>query len=228
MSIDLGGGPFSIDPFVLAPGPGLNDYGVVDLISLNATLAALGSAYQFDSLGGSSNNPGLPFGAGNQGFLKVNGGIKIVPGVGGGNTFLQLIETQDGFTDPTGVSGTLVSSSTGNFLNQAAGAGHEASSAFNATTTPTYSVLSSGTGANPQTGMEDVGVAPVSTLYTLTNVITFGLTPNGTTVVSDGFSVQATISAVPEPATWVTMLTAFPLPVILMGLMRRSRVRAHA
>jgi hypothetical protein len=222
MSIDLGGGAFSIDPFVLAPGPTATDYGVVDLVSLNATLAGLGSAYQFDSLGGSSNFPGDS----TQGFLKVNGGIKIVPGVGGANTFLQLIAFEDGFSAPTGPTGTLSSSSTGNFLNQVAGAGHEASGAFNATVAGPYSVLSSGTDVNPQTGMASVGVAPVAALYTLTNTITFGLTPDGSKVVSDGFSAQVTIaaSAVPEPASLVTMLMGIPLPLVVLSLLRRRRL----
>jgi len=221
MTIDVGGGPFSVDPFVIAPGPGLNDYGTVDLTTLNATLAALGSAYVFDSLGGSSNFSGTFA----QGFLKVNGGIKIVAGKTG-STFLKLTEFQTGFLLPTGPMGVLKSSSTGNFLNQVAGAGHTASSAFNATSTPTYSVLATtaggAPGADPETGGASVPIAPVSTLYTLTNVITFGLTPSPASTVSDGFSVQGTLS-VPEPASLVVMLTALPLPLVFMGLILRRR-----
>jgi hypothetical protein len=220
MSIDIGGGPFSIDPFVIAPGPTATDYGVVDLVSLNATLTGLGSAYQFDSLGGSSNFPGDS----TQGFLSVNGGIKILAGAAG-STILILTAFEDGFTAPTGPSGTLASTSTGNFNNQVAGAGHTASGAFNATSTPTYAVLSSGTGVNPETGSASVGIAPVAALYTLTNVITFGLTPSASAVVSDGFSAQVTISSVvPEPASLVTMLTAIPLPLVVLGLLRRRRL----
>jgi len=232
MSIDLGIGPpgmFSVDAFVLAPGPGTNDYGTVDLTSLNATLVALGSAYQFDALGGSSNNPGDA----TQGFLKVNGGLKITPGVGGANTFLMLTETQTEYLAPTGASGTLKSTSTGNFLNQVAGAGHTASSAFNATSTPTYPVFATvaggAPGPDPETGTSSVGVSPVSTMYTLTNVATFGLTPDPAKTVSDGFSVQATITAnvIPEPASLVTMLMGIPLPLVVLGLLRRRRTAAQ-
>jgi len=236
MTISLGGGfSSSIDFFAVATATGYTvDAG--GLTSINALLLAHGSEYQFGSLlpapsttslGGSSNFPGNTV----QGQLVLTGEIHSVAG-GGSDTVLKITETEADFTAPTGATGTLMSSSTGNFTNQPALGGHTASSAFNATSTPTYSVLSSGPPVNGEAGAGSVGVAPVSTLYTLTNVITFGLShiTTGNDIV-DSFGVTATISAstVPEPASLVTMLTGIPLPLVVLGLLRRRRLaRASA
>jgi hypothetical protein len=221
MSIDLGGGPVSIDGFATVQTA--NVYGL-DIVGLNAALAAAGSAYQFASLGGDSNQ-GLPSNA-TEADLNMHGGLFHQDGVGGSNFFLKLFITQDGWAAPTG-SGTLASSSTGNFNNQTAGGGHEATSEYNpAVPGPVagpYSVLSTTTDPNPQGGMASVAVSPVVALFTLQNTITFALTPNGTLTVSDGFSVETklTAAAVPEPASVVMMVTALPLPLLFMGMLRR-------
>jgi len=221
MTITGAGGSILVDTFI-SGGATSTGYGSVNLGLLNTALATHGYAYQFSALGGASNFPGslVP----NQGTLNVSGGASITPGVGGTITALTLTETESGFTAPTGPSGTLLSSSSGNFTNQAAGAGHTASSAFNAITTPTYSVLSSGLSPNPEGGTASAAVAPVPTLYQLTNVITFGLTPSSGVTVTDSFGVTATIVAVvPEPASLVMFLTGMPLPLVVLGLLRRRR-----
>ena len=106
------------------------------LAAINAFLLANGSEYQFISLGGSSNSPGNSA----QGNLVLTGEIHSVVG-GGPDGVLKITETETGFSAPSGPSGALRSSSTGNFTNQAAGAGQTVSSAFNAISTPTYSIL---------------------------------------------------------------------------------------
>jgi len=220
MTISLGGGAtFLVDAVATA---GATTY-VVDapgLAAVNGFLTTNGSEYQFVSLGGSSNFPGNAL----QGNLVVTGEIHSAVG-GGADAVLKLTETEADFTSPTGPTGTLMSSSTGNFTNQPTGGGHTASSAFNAISTPTYSVLSSGEAVNGQAGAATAGVAPVSTLYTLTNVVTFGLSPAGSTNdIIDSFGVTATISTVPEPASLVTMLLGIPLPLVVLGLLRRRRL----
>jgi len=219
MTISLGGGAtFLVDAVATATA---TTY-VVDapgLAAVNAFLTTNGSEYQFVGLGGSSNFPGNAM----QGNLVVTGEIHSAVG-GGADAVLKLTETEADFTSPTGPTGTLMSSSTGNFTNQPAGKGHTASSAFNATSTPTYSVLSSGPAVNGQAGAGSIGISPVSTLYTLTNVITFGLSLAGTNDIVDSFGVTATISTVPEPASLVTMLMGIPLPLVVLGLLRRRRL----
>jgi len=216
MTIDTTAGSFLVD---VVANAGSNTYSVdaAGLAAINGFLSANGSQYQLVSLGGSSNFPG-----GSQGQLVLTGEIHSVSG-GGDDAFLRITESEDSFTSPVGPSGTLNSSSTGNFTNQPAGGGHTASSAFNATSTPTYSVLSSTTDPNPGGGMASIGVAPVPTLYTLTNVATFGLAHAGSNDIVDSFGVTATINAVPEPASLVMMLTGMPLPLVVIGLLRRRR-----
>jgi len=224
MTIDVTGGSLLVD-LVATATPNTYNVDAAGIASVNAFLAAQGSQYQFVSLGGSSNFPGDA----TQGQLILTGEIHSV-GTAGSDSFLRLTETETSFTSPTGASGTLNSSSTGNFTNQPAGGGHEALSMFNSTTAGPYSVLSSATTPNPQGGMTSVGVAPVSTLYTLTNVATFGLGKPASTEadIVDSFGVTATVTAVaiPEPASIVMFLTGMPLPLVVVGLLRRLRRRA--
>lgn len=192
---------------------------------LNAFLTTSTSEYQFGTgattLGGVSNFPGNPLG----GQLTLTGTILSV---GSGIAGLTITETEGGFTSPSGPTGTLFSSSVGNFTNAAVGTGHTASSSFNGTSTPTYSVTSLSTNPNPGTGgMATKTIAPVPTLYTLTNVITFGLgAGTAANPIVDTFGVTATITAVPEPASLVMMLTGIPLPIVVIGLLRRRRAAA--
>lgn len=233
--VGTGGGAVTIpvDPFATVT-PTSYTVGAAGLTALNLALNAAGSQYNFGTaagtttdLGGSSNFPGSSLGQ-----LTVTGEIHST---GTGTTApLTLIELEGGFTSPTGASGVLMSSSAGNFTNQSSGGGHASHSLFNAITTPTYTVLSTGTSPNPgvNTGPVAVGVAPVSTLYTLTNIMTWGIGPPGltkstTSDISDGFSQSAVITAaVPEPASLVTMLMGVPFPLVVLGLLRRRRAAA--
>ena len=44
--------------------------------------------------------------------------------------------------------------------------------------------------------------------------------------VKDGFNTQATVTAttIPEPASMVMFMTGMPLPLVLVGLLRRRRL----
>jgi hypothetical protein len=241
--VGTGGGAVAIpvDPFAtidpLGKGYTVNA-GATGLDALNAALNAAGSIYNFgtgtgtssSALGGTSNFPGSSLGQ-----LIVTGEIHST---GTGTvTALTLIEVEKSFTSPTGTSGTLMSSAGGNFTNQPAGGGSESNSMFNATSTPHYTVTSTGPGPNPgvNTGPVATPVAPVSTLYTLENIITWGITAPGltkstaTTDISEGFSQSAVITAqtIPEPASLVMMLMGIPFPLAVLGLLRRRRGAAQ-
>jgi hypothetical protein len=223
MTVALGGGAtFLVDAVATSTATTYNvDAGA--LAAMNAFLAANGSEYQLISLGGSSNSPGNTA----QGNLVLTGEIHSVVG-GGSDAVLKITESETNFTAPGGSSGALRSSSTGNFTNQAAGGGHTVSSAFNAISTPTYSILSSGIPVSGAFGSASVGVTPVTLPYTLTNVINFGLSPAvAPNDIVDSFAVTATITAggIPEPASLVMMLTGIPLAVF--GLLRRRRAAAR-
>jgi hypothetical protein len=207
------------------------------LTAINGYLSSNGSEYRFASsttgtttnLGGSSNFPGS-----SQGFLTMGGELHALA-TAGTNSGLTITETESGFTSPTGSSGTLTSSSSGTFTNQSTGGGHEVTSTFDTTPTSPYNVLSNAAIGNPnsQTGSSSVHVAPVPTLYTLTNVISWGVSAPGLDHPAtggpdtvDGFSVSAVVTAVPEPASLVTMLMGTPLPLAVLWFLRRRRARA--
>jgi hypothetical protein len=205
--------------------------------TINSFLAAAGSQYQFTELGGASNFPGSPLPAN----MTLGGEIHSV-GANGPNKVLVLTETESGFTSPPpGTGSTLSSSSSGNFSNQSAGGGHEVFSSLSATPppptfpTPSYTVLSTGTGVNSgvTTGPKSAGVASIPTLYTLTNVISWGVSAPGLDHPSaagpdviDTFGVTAQVAAIPEPASLVMMLMGIPLPLVVFCMLRRRRALA--
>jgi hypothetical protein len=204
------------------------------LTALNLVLVAAGSQYQFataagaeTTLGGSSNF-GLPSNAA-AAQLSVTGEIHSLGTGTGTNPVLTLIEVEAGWTSPTGPSGLLRTSAASNFTNQPFGGGLESHSEFNATLTPSYTVLSTSVLPNSgvNTGPTSVGIAPVSTLFTLRNVLTWGISAPGLTKpgpggdIIHGFSQSATLVAVPEPASLVTMLLGIPFPLVVLGLLRR-------
>jgi len=221
MSISIGGPLIPIDVFATPPTPTATSWSTAgaDLAGLNALLAASGSEYQFVTLGGSSNFPGTA----SQGNLVLTGEIHSVVG-GGPFASLTVVETETGFTSPGPGPGMLMSSSTGNFTNQPAGGGHTASSDLSGTPTPTYAVLSSDVAVNPEGGVAAIGVA-IPIPYTMTNTITFSLSPATVHDIVDSFGVTATVALapIPEPSSWVMFLTGVPLPVVLVGLLRRHR-----
>jgi len=192
------------------------------ITALNGFLTTNGSQYQFSTsgatvLGGTSNFPGST-----EGQLTMSGTLLSVQA---GSALLTIVESESAFTSPTGPSGTLVSSSTGNFNHQPAGGGHTIFSSFNSTDTPTYLVSSLNSGNNQGTGgSASVGLSSVPTLYTLSNTITFGLGQGTPTLpVEDGFHAIATVTAISEPTSLVMMLTGMPVPLILLGILRRRR-----
>jgi len=212
-------------------GPG-NYPGTGAFTAINGYLAASGSVYQLTALAGGSNFPGSPLPA----SLSLTGDIHAV--ATGGSVFgLTITETESGFTNPPpGTPATLFSSTVGNFNNQPPGGGHDSFSMLNAVKTPTSAHFSTSAGPNPGnlTPQTSVPIPSVPTLYTLTNVITWGApggTPplakpaaGGADVTETSFGVVAAVGVIPEPSSLVVFLTGMPLPLaVVFGLLRRRR-----
>jgi len=220
-----GASAFVVDGFADTQGQTTYVVGQTGITAINSYLSGAGSEYTFTSLGGSSNNPGNA----TQGVLSVSGSVSTATsGIAG----LTLWETEDGYTAPTGSNGTLNSSSSGTFTNEAAGYGHTASSTLMSTLNTTvgpYNVLSTGTPNPNSTGNSAMASGlSVASGYSLMNTLVFNLAAGTANAVGiDGFSASATVTAssIPEPASLVTMLTGIPLPLVLFGLLRR---RQHA
>jgi hypothetical protein len=177
----------------------------------------------FSGIQGLSNNPGAASGA----TLNLSGGVSY-SGTGTGTITITLYQT--GFTIPSG-PGTLVSSSGANY-NSAMGSTQMSYSALNnaatyvgATPTPTsmYTATTSGVQALSNGTGTSVGVTANPAGYTLVDTTTITLKGAGAV---DGFSDNAKFTAVPEPASIIMMLTGMPLPLVVMGLLRRRRVAA--
>jgi hypothetical protein len=223
MTIDLGGGTtINVDTF--RTGGSATSYGDVNLANLNAALAADGSAYQFTGLGGGSNNPGTAL----QGQLTLTGGIEIAAGTTNTNTTLIITETEGSFTNPSGTNGNLQSASSATYANQVAGPGQTAMSAYNATSTSSYTVNSSGLPPNAEGNQTSIGVNASVIPYSLTNVLSFSLVPQAGLDVTDQFGLTATLTAstIPEPSSVAIMLTSMPVGIVLMGYFRRRRTAA--
>lgn len=221
MTIVANGVTIPVDPLILS-GADSQNYGTVDIATLNSLLIGAGSAYQFSALGGSSNWSGAPDG----GVLNLSGGIFIPKGATG-NTDLTITESEDGFISPSGPTGMLASGSTGNFAAAGPGNSHDASSSYTGMGTVTagpYTVASTNTGSDPETGGATAGIPTFVTPYSLQNFISFHLTPSATTSPTDGFSVNATVTAaVPEPTSIISMALGLPLPLVLYLAWLRRR-----
>ena len=228
MSMSVNGGAyFSIDAFatITPPPPGPPTYTITNIAGLDTILASLGSAYHFVSLSGESTTwPGSFSSAG--GTLSLGGEI-FTTGPAVGQT-VSIKETLTGYTSPSGLPGTLSSASTATFNNAGPGNSHSASSIFtNSLAVPiptlTYPVASTTTGPDNEGNSPPSVPIPLgsfTTPYSLTNVITFTLPSSG---ADDAFGVTAKVTAVPEPASVVTMLIGLPMPLVGLAWLRRRK-----
>jgi hypothetical protein len=205
---------------------------VVDPGAVNAALAGAGTGYTFSSLSASSDFPGTSGSTG--GYLSNTGNLTLAPGTTGGT--LQIVVTEGGFTAPaSGLPNTLMSAATaiysgaspastqsytGNFVD---------SSSVNVTSSPTITQTSTGAVSNVHFDTVNNTVPTYVTPYTLTNTTTISLTAGGNSNANDVFTGKTSIVAgnvIPEPASLVMMVTGMPLPLVVMGLLRRRRAAA--
>jgi len=186
----------------------------IDTSVLNAFLAGNGSDYMFSDLGASSNNPGDPSGA----VLRETG-TGILSGAGG-DTSITILATQTGFMSPSG-AGTLFSASSANFTSTTTGS-QTSSGSLDATNTPTLTYAVPGGFNTNSTGATG---NPAGYMLDATSTINLGGAATG---ASDQMTNKVTFSAaaIPEPASLIMMLTGMPLPLVVLGLLRRRRAAA--
>jgi hypothetical protein len=147
----------------------------------------------------------------------------------------------NGYTTPVGTVATLSQSESGTYTYTTdSGATQTFNSWYNATnpTTPTQSgpnpglqtiaipLASSTTLSGSQNVPGSTTFAPYVQPYALTNTIT--ITVHGTGSANNsiiGFQGSTTITAVPEPASLVMMLTGMPVPLMVLGVLRRRNAQ---
>jgi len=185
---------------------------------INAALAAHGSAYRFTGLSAQSNYTGAAIGSLQTTFQLNTGGTGTTAAV------LSIDTTQSGFLSPTGPGGTLISTAGGSY-NTANGA-LSYTSDFQGANSPTLVFPIAGTDSFSNT----TGTIPIGTIpsgYQLSNHFLISLAQAPNVFLGSTGGVVVTASAVPEPASIVTLLTGMPLPlVVVLGLIRRRRSAA--
>jgi hypothetical protein len=194
----------------------------INTANLNKLLATDGSAYQFGSLGVTSNWAGTngPNGA----YLQTAGGIFIPTSMTGGSTSLVMTATEDGFTAPIGSNGDLKVTANANYASAPSGSTQMSQGSYNAVLSPLETLTSSGLSTNNPSSTDHTPIGTTTTGFSLDNHLTFGLIPNTSANAADGFTVTAQVTAVvPEPASIVMFLTGMPLPLVVVGLLRRRR-----
>jgi len=200
-----------------------------NLTTLNNDLKLDGlGAYKFTGLGGSANtSPG----ASGSSFVASGGNLQVTAGGAGEGSPLTVIVSESGFSAPTsGTTNTLVATTGANYGNVAAGTTSDTASLRDATpttyTTPPATADFAGTAL--ATGSSSLPIASFMSPVTLTNTLTLSLT-GITGTGSNGFSGQTTITTngtIPEPTSIIMMLTGMPLPLVVLGLLRRRRAAA--
>jgi hypothetical protein len=201
----------------------------VNLTALNTFLTSSGSAYQFSNLGATSNWSGTAFPDPNGGALSSSGGAFIPSTSTGATGALVITVTEGGFLEPVGFGGTLANSATGTYNNEPTGSLSYFND-FNTTASATGSSSSTGSTVNsPPITIANTSVGTVASGYSLTNNYSISLTTNSSANATLGFTGGATVtvsSVIPEPASLVLMLTGMPLPLVVLGLLRRRRAAA--
>jgi len=195
---------------------------------LNTALA--GTGYSFTGLSGSSNNPGTSSSVG--GFISDAGNVSFTSGGTGG--LLTIVVTEDGFTAPaSGLGNSLQSNSTATFTGTTGASNQTYDSTFTdsaspplTATAPTITFL-----GNTSNAQSDTTSAPLGTYvvpYTLTSTTNIKLDAAGSSSPGNDVFTGTTsvLGAVPEPASLIMMVTGMPLPLVVMGLLRRRRAAA--
>jgi hypothetical protein len=193
----------------------------VATVNNNLSLDGLG-AYKFTNLGGSSSTSS---GASGSSYVESTGILTVTPGGAGAGSPLTVIVTEGGFTAPTsGAMNTLDAFTGANYAGVSTGTQSDTGSLTDATPTTymTGTATANYTGTPLATGSASTPITSFVSPITLTNTLTLAINATSGTG-SNGFSGQTTIttSAVPEPASLIMMLTGMPLPVVLLGLLRR-------
>jgi len=197
-----------------------------NLTILNGDL--VGTGYSFTALGGSSNNGFATTNA----FIADSGTLQFTAGGTGGPLIITV--TEDGFTAPaSGAGNTMQSTQGATFTNTTATSSQ--SDVGNFSDLPGGSVNQSlptapptlfGTTSASQSASATSGLPTYMTPFTLTSTTTINMgaassSSPGNDVFTSTTSVSATV--IPEPASLVMMMTGMPLPLVVMGLLRRRR-----
>jgi hypothetical protein len=197
--------------------------------SLNDALSTNGfGAYHFSTLGGSSDFTVNPTTSQN---ILVSGGLTVTPGGAGEGQEFTVYVTEDGFTQPP----------TRTKLDDTAGAIYDSGTTGSVANTGTYTdstpttvslptvaggltLTTSGTLAD-STALSSLTANPYSLSSQTVIALSSSSSVPGTNTITNAVAVSGT-AVIPEPASLVMMLTGIPLPLVVLGILRRRRAAA--
>jgi len=207
-----------------------------NIITVGGTFNTSATGLTLTGLNSVTNNPGT-----SSATMSISGTAAVVAGVStSSDKFLVTITTsQTDFTSPTGPAGVLANSESSTITNTTGAAGDMQSvkswynpANTNVATGPTTALMSYAlplTGTTPMSLSSPTATAAVSvapTPYALVNQVMIQITGNGATPNAKdvfGSATTLTAGAIPEPASIVLFLTGMPLPLVVVGLLRRRR-----
>jgi hypothetical protein len=227
MTVEWSGGSLTFDSMVVSPFvlTASSTQLLINTSAVDLYMSSHGSAVVLSNIGATSNFPGgIPNPL--EATLTVQGVLQYS---GSGTATSVLITTSEsGFTTPSGEPGTLsntqstilaptvlpITSGNENVASTASGPG--ASTGLLATNKIPGDTLSN-----------SAAIASIPSTYSLGNVLHVdltGSTPGAGTTAQ--FQTLTVASAIPEPASIILMLTGMPLPLVVLGLLRRRRAAA--
>jgi hypothetical protein len=234
-------------PIVILKGGAFDASNLADPNSIitNGTFDTLTTAtgLQLTGLTALTNNPGSLTSA----TMSVGGAAQVVAGVAtSDDTFkVTILASQTFFTNPPGSTAKLgdsesftLTNTTGNPADkQTVQSFYDPSNTLFGTGggTTSTSGISLALPASPSTppvssptNGETTGVSPYLTPYSLTTQLVITITGNDSSPnAKDVFGAATTLVAgVPEPASAVLFLTGMPVPLVVLGLLRRRRKAA--
>lgn len=209
---------------------------------LNTYLKNHGSALQFGAGSGAYSNQNI-ITPGETAVLTSNGNLSVIQG-STGSTQMKIDVYQTDWTTPYGINGNLQNSGSATFTSTASGDTEKFNSWFDSTDsgtpptgmaagmqtyTATYGPgqnVSSPIGSPVNFTSMDVGT--VTPPYALSNETTVTLTQENIRGENGQYQVTTTLAAtIPEPASLVLLLTSIPLPLTVVGGLRRRRARCQ-
>jgi len=204
-----------------------------NIITVGGTFNTSATGLTLTGLNSVTNNPGTSIAT-----MSISGTAAVV-GTSTDKFLVTITTSQTDFTSPTGPVGMLANSESSTITNTTGAAGDMQSvkswynpantiaAAGPATPLGSYPLPVTGTtplSLSSPTFTAGVSVAP--TPYALVNQVMIQITGGGSTPnAKDVFGSATTLTAggVPEPASIVMFLTGMPLPLVVVGLLRRRR-----
>lgn len=213
--------------------------------ALNNFLSSNGSNLTFQAGSGVSDNQASATQASGAN-LTSTGQVNLTGTNASGANSITITAFLQDYSTPTGTSGMISSSSSNTFTSTAVGDNSTFNSWYNSdnsaggtllpsglvTYTSTNTTTNNGQPSIPTSGTTTAAISPFVTPFSLTNTTTITLTPTGKTNESDLYNgttlVTASGTAIPEPASIIMMLTGMPVPMIVLGMLRRRKAAVKA